>query len=484
MPITDMHIPSTPTYAFRALSIFCFIIVITCVLSFNHTHAQTVPDIIDVHTDGSITNIIATTTTDLGRGTALLYAVSQAQNGDSLYLSAETFDLGNNGIDLSMGGGQPNSLANGGSINLHGAGEYSTIIRSSLYTSSNNCTYQCYIVNTADNSDTSDLSIISYGTTTAYTYPWGSKFADAQGASLRNVFLSADVSGTDGVLLFDINTARHIRASVTISNITTSNVQDSIVTEWPGSTVNVYNSTLSTNSDYHYLDISYPNVLISSHTPDSAFIGATSTENIWDSTLTALPPVLTTPNHSSACIDAILNGDTTVFSGTGNYSTQLYLNQVTLNTPVCPYASYQLQTYVSQPGSPYHSAIWITSDSTYNSGKFSGGATTVVSPSATTTPSVQIFALPNSVTVNSATLIATLLLNGGATSTVEGFNYGTTTAYGTTISTTGSFATGDFTQSLSGLSCGTTYYYQAFATNSAGTSSSSAATFITSPCVL
>ena len=43
-------------------------------------------EIADQHSDGSWTYTIATTSSDIGRGNALLTAISQAQNGDNLYL--------------------------------------------------------------------------------------------------------------------------------------------------------------------------------------------------------------------------------------------------------------------------------------------------------------------------------------------------------------------------------------------------------------
>lgn len=99
---------------------------------------------------------------------------------------------------------------------------------------------------------------------------------------------------------------------------------------------------------------------------------------------------------------------------------------------------------------------------------------------------------PPSVTTTAATSVGTVTasINGNLTSlgsasslTALGFRWGTTTAYGTTavVSTTG-VTTGPFTYALSGLTCGTTYHYQAFATNSAGTASGSDMVFTTLPC--
>ena len=82
---------------------------------------------------------------------------------------------------------------------------------------------------------------------------------------------------------------------------------------------------------------------------------------------------------------------------------------------------------------------------------------------------------------SSATLNGNLTSTGAPSSTIEGFNYGLTATYGTVVSSTngGGFASGAFTQSLTGLLPLTTYYYQAYATNAVGTATSSGQTFTT-----
>ena len=89
----------------------------------------------------------------------------------------------------------------------------------------------------------------------------------------------------------------------------------------------------------------------------------------------------------------------------------------------------------------------------------------------------------SNISFTSATLNGTLTNTGGTNPTIEGFYYGTTTSYGLSASSTGSFSTGSFQQSISGLTCGTTYHFASFATNIAGTSTSTDQTFTTSACL-
>ncbi|HXB13897.1 MAG TPA: hypothetical protein VNZ45_18050, partial [Bacteroidia bacterium] len=65
---------------------------------------------------------------------------------------------------------------------------------------------------------------------------------------------------------------------------------------------------------------------------------------------------------------------------------------------------------------------------------------------------------------------STATLNGFQSSsvTVEGFNYGLTPSFGSVASISGTFSAGDFSIPITGLSPGTTYYVQAFATNASG----------------
>ncbi|MCR4285341.1 MAG: peptidoglycan-binding protein, partial [Candidatus Kaiserbacteria bacterium] len=95
------------------------------------------------------------------------------------------------------------------------------------------------------------------------------------------------------------------------------------------------------------------------------------------------------------------------------------------------------------------------------------------------------------VTTGSATSIAqtTVTLGGNITAlgttnvTERGIVYGTTASYGATTSTTSaSFSTGAYTENITGLTCGTTYHFSAYALNSIGTDYGADDTFTTSAC--
>lgn len=89
----------------------------------------------------------------------------------------------------------------------------------------------------------------------------------------------------------------------------------------------------------------------------------------------------------------------------------------------------------------------------------------------------------SSIGQGSATLSASLDSDGTASSTAEGFDYGLTSSYGSSASASSAgFALGAFSQTVSGLSCGTAYHYRAFATNSAGTAVTGDQSFTTGSC--
>ena len=97
-----------------------------------------------------------------------------------------------------------------------------------------------------------------------------------------------------------------------------------------------------------------------------------------------------------------------------------------------------------------------------NGDNIGGDANIYVLPTVTTGSA-------SSITANTASLSGNVTSDGGATVTSRGFLYGTISSNLTQSVQSGS-GTGNFTAYLTDLTSGITYYYKAYATNSAGTS--------------
>ena len=83
----------------------------------------------------------------------------------------------------------------------------------------------------------------------------------------------------------------------------------------------------------------------------------------------------------------------------------------------------------------------------------------------------------------SAVLYGNLTDNGGDPSTATYFEYDTSTTY--TLSTSGvTSPVGPFNDTVTGLTCGTTYYYRAGAMNGGGRVNGADLSFATTPCVI
>lgn len=85
---------------------------------------------------------------------------------------------------------------------------------------------------------------------------------------------------------------------------------------------------------------------------------------------------------------------------------------------------------------------------------------------------------PSTVFSNSATLNGFVDDPGVSSVTTRGFQYGNTTDFGATTSESGAFDSGPFSASISGLTCGTTYYLRAYASNAGGTTFGRAVAFV------
>ncbi len=90
-----------------------------------------------------------------------------------------------------------------------------------------------------------------------------------------------------------------------------------------------------------------------------------------------------------------------------------------------------------------------------------------------------------SITTSTVTLTGNLTDLGGAPSATAGFNYGTTTAYGSTVTMSAPYTVPTLfvNTTIASLTCNTLYHYRAWATNSIGTTNGADMTFTTSICL-
>ena len=88
----------------------------------------------------------------------------------------------------------------------------------------------------------------------------------------------------------------------------------------------------------------------------------------------------------------------------------------------------------------------------------------------------------SSVDMFSAVFNGVISNDGGASSTVKGFQYGLTSSLGTTISESVLAGVGNYSTTTTGLSCATTYYYRFYSTNLSGTSYGTTKSFTTLTC--
>ena len=97
-------------------------------------------------------------------------------------------------------------------------------------------------------------------------------------------------------------------------------------------------------------------------------------------------------------------------------------------------------------------------------------------------PAAVSISAASSITSFTAMLNANITDIGGANVTTRGFQYGTTTAYGQSVSTAGTYAAGSYSQTAVNMQCNTLYHWRAYATNSGSTVTSADATLTTSAC--
>jgi hypothetical protein len=129
-------------------------------------------------------------------------------------------------------------------------------------------------------------------------------------------------------------------------------------------------------------------------------------------------------------------------------------------------------------GTLYHYASYATNTAGTGYGDDTTFTTSACPPSAPTlTTSAAVVIAGTQVTAHGA-----VTATGGQDATARGFVYGTTGSYGSITTENGTFSTGAFTGSITGLTCGTLYHYASYATNPTGTGYGDDTTFTTLGC--
>jgi len=218
-----------------------------------------------VHANGGVTLYTPSTDSNAARGSALLAAFAAGVNGDSVYLSANTFDLGTSALDQSLGGT--------GCVNLFGAGKYKTVV-TSLY---NSTSISYPVVRAGSNCTTADLTIANTGGTTPHLGSvWGA--ADPQHnrpfvhAFIRDVVMNGNA---DGIYVAENG------SSFEAHDLTINTTWDVVTFADTAGNYSLYDSTFNTTGTYPvvtYTDCVWTPVL----SPSSTVI------NLFNSTCTSV----------------------------------------------------------------------------------------------------------------------------------------------------------------------------------------------------
>jgi len=211
-----------------------------------------------VHANGGVTLYTPSTNTNTARGTALLAAFAAGANGDSVYLSANTFDLGTSALDQSLG--------STGCINLYGAGKYATIV-TSLYSSSS---ISFPVVRAGSNCTTANLTINNTGGTTPHLGSvWGAADSARNHPFTHAVITNVAMNGNaDGIYVDETG------ASFEAHNLTISTTWDVVTFADTAGNYSIYDSSFTTSGSYPvqtYTDCVWTAVLFPSTTVINVF---------------------------------------------------------------------------------------------------------------------------------------------------------------------------------------------------------------------
>jgi hypothetical protein len=206
------------------------------------------------------------------------------------------------------------------------------------------------------------------------------------------------------------------------------------------------------------------------------------TANDIGSSVTKITPTGTTTEYSVSGYPYGIAFDSNGYMWTANYGG----NSVSKISSTGTVLSYDGTGYLSNPHSiAFDGAnMWVANyggNSVTKVGFSDTGVSLNYSIDTTFAPTLTVTSA-SSISTTSATLNGNITSTGGIDSSVHGFNYGTTSAYGSTVSVGGALGVSAFTYDIAGLTCNTEYHFQSYATNGTGTGTSTDSSFITSAC--
>lgn len=445
--------------------------------------------VIDRNNGCAETDFAADADTDLSRGNALINALNHVKTGNgnidgdlgssnqSVYVSTGTFNIGTTTINLSSTifriiteGDLENPTTTEDiltsnmkvSNNLHGSGKERTSIISTIHGADSFVALKpspdSQVTDLTLSSGSSDIPDYSFPFGIAYESPMPSPY-NMGTVFLKNVALN---SQSDGIYFH----TGAINMILNVINVTSNSGWDNIaIINGQGLIMNIYNSVFNANGVSSLTNTNY-------HGINDMSSGATF--NIYGSIFNTAGKnnvygVYT--NHTANIFNTIFNMSLVPGNGT----------------------LYSLFAYTG--GNNDSPQINISPSVTYN-GITSGNVSNIAEQSYTV-PTLPAEPCPHpfrtkpelsnitstGVTDTSVTLNGKLSYDGMLNTTNLGFNYSVDNSYSNQTATSGNFITNDtFSKTITGLTCGTTYNYQAFGTNSEGTATSSNQTFTTNAC--
>ena len=196
---------------------------------YNPTNYPTKTDLVVVkRKNGTAIKYSQIDDTDISRGEVLMGAINLMEERDTFYLAGNTFDIGINAIDLSLG-----------KVSIIGSGKYSTVIKS-------NVTMTPYvsggaIITAGNNSLVSDLSIIGTANDISFQATYGKITGTPfRNATIMNVYMFAK---TDGIFVYTTGAS-----TLEVRGITGANNYDSLVWRDFG-TLRIYDSVFNSVAD-------------------------------------------------------------------------------------------------------------------------------------------------------------------------------------------------------------------------------------------